>query len=56
MLTPTKAVHPYPPVQGLAGHDDPDAKSLDLYSCTCLLGYSLLPLVVHSLASLLMPR
>lgn len=43
-------------LKGLAGHDDPDAKALDLYSCTCLLGYSLLPLVVHSLASLLLPR
>lgn len=35
---------------------DADSRSLDLYSCCCLLGYSLLPLVLHALVSLLLPR
>jgi hypothetical protein len=35
---------------------DPDSRALDVYSCCCLLGYSLLPLVLHALASLLLPR
>jgi protein YIPF5/7 len=33
-----------------------EERSLDLYSCCCLLGYSMLPLVLHALLSLLLPR
>ncbi|KAL4441443.1 hypothetical protein ABPG77_001947 [Micractinium sp. CCAP 211/92] len=43
-------------LNSITGSDDPDAKSLDLYSCTCLLGYALLPLVGHALLALALPR
>lgn len=36
--------------------DDAAGRSLDLYSCCCLLGYCLLPLVLHALLALLLPR
>lgn len=43
-------------LNSITGSDDPDAKALDLYSCTCLLGYALLPLVGHALLALALPR
>ncbi|PRW51047.1 YIPF5-like protein [Chlorella sorokiniana] len=43
-------------LNSITGTEDPDAKQLDLYSCTCLLGYALLPLVGHALLALLLPR
>ncbi|PSC76290.1 integral membrane Yip1-family isoform B [Micractinium conductrix] len=43
-------------LNSITGSDDPDATSLDLYSCTCLLGYALLPLVLHALLALALPR
>ena len=36
--------------------DDAAGRSIDLYSCCCLLGYCLLPLVLHALLALLLPR
>jgi len=42
-------------LSSIAGSDT-DSRSLDLYSCCCLMGYSLLPLVLHALGSLLLPR
>lgn len=42
-------------LSSMAGQDV-EGRSLDVYSCCCLLGYSLLPLVLHALASLLLPR
>ena len=42
-------------LSSIAGHET-DGRSLDLYSCCCLLGYSLLPLVLHAVGSLLLPR
>jgi protein YIPF5/7 len=42
-----------------AGTSDGDAgegNQLDLYSCCSIVGYSLLPLVIHALLSLLFPR
>ena len=42
-----------------AGANDGDAdegNQLDLYSCCSIVGYSLLPLVIHALLSLLFPR
>lgn len=35
---------------------DADEENLDVYSCCCILGYSMLPLVLHALGSLLLPR
>lgn len=43
-------------LNSITGTEDPDAKQLDLYSCTCLLGYALLPLVGHAMLALLLPR
>jgi hypothetical protein len=42
-------------LSSMAGSDT-DGRELDVYSCCCLLGYSLLPLVLHALAALLLPR
>ncbi|KAL4531691.1 hypothetical protein Ndes2526B_g04207 [Nannochloris sp. 'desiccata'] len=39
----------------ITGHDG-ESGTLDLYSCCCLMGYSLLPLVLHAVGSLLLPR
>ncbi|KAK9826895.1 hypothetical protein WJX81_006155 [Elliptochloris bilobata] len=36
--------------------DTPDGGAPGLYDCCCLLGYCLLPLIVHALVSLLMPK
>lgn len=35
---------------------DADEKRLDVYTCCCILGYSLVPLVIHALGSLMLPR
>jgi hypothetical protein len=43
-------------LQSVVGSDHPDCKSLDLYTCCCLLGYSLLPMVAHAIVALLLPR
>jgi len=43
-------------LQSMVGSDHPDAKSLDLYTCCCLLGYSLVPMVFHAVLALLLPR
>ena len=57
---PCRPCPPLPPcrfvLNSITGSDDPDAAALDLYSCTCLLGYALLPLVAHALVALLLPR
>lgn len=42
-------------LSSIAG-SDPQSKNLDLYSCCCLLGYALLPMVLHAMGSLLLPR
>lgn len=36
--------------------DAPDGGAPGLYDCCCLLGYCLLPLIAHALASLLIPK
>lgn len=43
-------------VNNMAGIDSPDSKGTGLYNCTCLLGYGMLPMVLHALLSLLVPR
>ena len=43
-------------VSSLTGVEGPDQKSLQLYSCCCLLGYCMLPMVVSAALSLLVPR
>lgn len=43
-------------LQSIVGSDHPEAKSLDLYTCCCLLGYSLLPIIGHAVVALLLPR
>jgi len=40
----------------LAGGDSSEGKGLDLYSVCCVVGYCLVPLVVFSVLSLLIPR
>lgn len=35
---------------------DPDVKNMDVYSCTCTIGYAMLPLVFHAALALLLPR
>ena len=42
-------------LSSIAGHE-PEGRTLDLYTCCCLIGYSLLPLVFHAVGSLLLPR
>lgn len=42
-------------LSSIAGHDT-EGRNLDIYSCTCLMGYSMLPLVLHAVTSLLLPR
>ena len=38
------------------GMDNPETRQqLDLYSCCCLLGYCMLPMVLFALTSLLIP-
>jgi hypothetical protein len=41
---------------GGGGGEGPGGAAPGLYDCCCLLGYCLLPLVVHALASLLIPK
>lgn len=43
-------------VNSMAGMDNPESQSLGLYSCCCLLGYCLLPMVVFALLALVIPR
>ncbi|KAK9837785.1 hypothetical protein WJX74_005015 [Apatococcus lobatus] len=43
-------------VSSLTGIEGPDQKSLQLYSCCCLLGYCMLPMVVFAALALLVPR
>lgn len=43
-------------VNSMAGADNPDSQHLGLYSCCCLLGYCLLPMVVFALLALIVPR
>ena len=43
-------------VNSMAGMDNPESHSLGLYSCCCLLGYCLLPMVVFALVALITPR
>ncbi|KAG2451027.1 hypothetical protein HYH02_004296 [Chlamydomonas schloesseri] len=40
----------------LVGSEGAEAKNLDLYGCCCVVGYSMLPLVVFAAAALLLPR
>lgn len=41
--------------KNIAG-DSPDVHACDLYSCYCVLGYCLLPMVAFSIFSILLPR
>ena len=41
--------------KNIAG-DTPDVAACDLYSCYCVLGYCLLPMVAFSIFSILLPR
>lgn len=43
-------------LNSITGSEDPEAKALDLYACTCLCGYALLPLVAHAFLALAVPR
>lgn len=43
-------------INQLAGAEAAEAKGLDLYSICCIAGYCMVPLVVYSAASLLIPR
>ncbi len=43
-------------VNNMAGTENPESQSLGLYSCCCLLGYCLLPMVVFALLALVIPR
>lgn len=42
-------------LSSIAGQEA-QGRSLDLYACCCVLGYAQLPLVLHALGSLLLPR
>ncbi len=42
-------------VNNIAG-DSPDVRKCDLSSCYCVLGYALLPMVVFSVLSILLPK
>lgn len=41
---------------GGGGAVDSDTKGLDLYSCCCVTGYGLLPLILHAAAVLLIRK
>lgn len=43
-------------VNSMAGADNPDSQHLGLYSCCCLLGYCLLPMMVFAVLALIIPR
>lgn len=43
-------------INNMAGMDNPETQQLDLYSCCCLLGYSMLPIVLYAAVALLIPR
>ncbi|GAX80868.1 hypothetical protein CEUSTIGMA_g8303.t1 [Chlamydomonas eustigma] len=43
-------------INQLAGSGAAESKGLDLYSVCCVVGYCMVPLVVHSAISLLLPR
>jgi hypothetical protein len=40
----------------MVGSDGSEAKNLDLYGCCCVIGYSMLPLVVYNTMAILIPR
>ncbi|PNH09918.1 Protein YIPF5 [Tetrabaena socialis] len=40
----------------LVGSDGAEAKNLDLYGCCCVVGYSMLPLVLFCAVAILIPR
>lgn len=42
-------------VNQIAGQGNPDSQSIVLYSCCCLLGYCLIPIVILSSAAILLP-
>ena len=41
---------------GAATEDGSEGSSLSLYDCCCLLGYCLVPMLLHALVGLLLPR
>lgn len=43
-------------VSSMAGPEAANKGAVDLYSCMCLLGYGMLPMVLYALISLLIPR
>lgn len=43
-------------VSSMAGPEAANKGAVDLYSCMCLLGYGMLPMVLYALVSLLIPR
>lgn len=43
-------------INQLAGSEVADTKGLDLYHVCCVVGYCMVPLVVYSAVSLLIPR
>lgn len=40
----------------LIGSDGPEAKNLDLYGVCCVVGYSMLPIVVFAATAILIPK
>ncbi|EFJ51663.1 hypothetical protein VOLCADRAFT_87333 [Volvox carteri f. nagariensis] len=40
----------------LVGSEGAEAKNLDLYGCCCVVGYSMLPLVVYNAMAILIPK
>lgn len=40
----------------LVGLDGSEARNLDLYGCCCVVGYSMLPLVLYNTMAILIPR
>lgn len=43
-------------VSSMAGPEAANKGAVDLYSCMCLLGYGMLPMVLYAVVSLLIPR
>ena len=43
-------------VNNLAGLDGPQSNGLGIYDCCCLLGYCQVPLLLHALICLIVPR
>ena len=40
----------------LGGYESSESKALDLYSCCCVFGYGMTPMLLYSLFSLLLPK